>query len=1542
MGEDENKKIAELYFGTDRALQGLEKIDAKLKSVSTNSENYTQKIKQNFDKTFDFSQNIDFNKFNKQLANVTQLSEKQAQKMVANIMQEELKTVASRTRNNEKRILEEQKTNLALLKSEQITADKKSLIAANLDAFKEKQAIKEEARNNRMVKSSKTMYDKIGDYAKTYLIYQGFNELKQSAKELVDEMVNVEYQMVQIDRVLNDSSLNINDYRDKLIQLAYDYGNSFDNVADITLRLAQAGFDAQESLALTEKTLLALNTAELNATQATSDMVAIMSQWNLMTGTATEVSEEYGKIIDYINITADRFPTTSEDLLNALKKTSSAFNIAGASIEETIAMITAAEVASQRGGKAIGTAMNNIITQLKDEKRLNIMESLGIDLYANEAKTEFNSIIDIITQLSEKMQELQASGKENTTEMQELLSVFTIFRRNIGSGLLSGVAGEDSIYNQVLTELTDAVGYSMEENEKHMKTAKAAMEQFNATLLELKTTVWDGGVEDVFRGLLVFGNDAVNSINNIIDSLGVLPTSIGAVVLAYSALNKQWKASVEFDPSKGGFLKGFSTTATGKIIDNIKNAELEVKKFQNTIKSANASNLEISDSFKRFVNSVQPAQVNTKNYISYLVKMKAATIAAHAATIALNAALSLGLSAGISLIISGIDKIIHYKENDIKKTKEEIDAINENISSYEQEKEKIDELIKSYDALSKIESTSRTTEQQIELEKSQNEITQILKQQGKYVDELNGKYEEQAEILKDISKEQLGSMISQYEVLLDKYTELNKVLSGEDLEEGFLGFTGVFKTAKLVSQKNKAGIEQSLEDIFDLETVDEQISALTEWQKQLRIARSEGKDVGEIYSWVNETLGQLKENNQKVTDTQMILNELYQQENDILSDNNATEARAEYTYDYVKAVSDEISSLEKLQEKYEYLSTAVTEYNKNGQITVETFKNIAENNLWQYLEVVNGKLKINNVELNASDNQAKENAKADLQAEAAAQILSIVQSDLNTKLSETKNSGSDATIGIKNAGDAALEAAKKAVVGATSFDMFNKAMEGEGISYSGISANAKKEINNVLSQLNAATKVIDGIALTAAKSSAGSSKSATETFKEQSEERVRIFKEEIDELESLEKSWVNKYKKLELFGSSDLKFITNQRISRYKEYLNQIQQLQGISEEDRLELSREYQSKLQEVELEYFDILKDELEDQIDALEKANDEKIKLIEEEADAQIEALKKVESENDRIREKEEYERKRNELIYGNQGIEYWRQRTGREAQQALMEAEQELKELDEDWNEKKEEWTLEDQIEEIEDARDAQIKAIEEAQETQIQAWKEAYQAQVDLYAQTGQIIYDGSVINAGYLYKAYMDNFVTPFNGQLRNVINSINSASAAADGVISKMKSISSGGGNTGSVSQALGPMQGPTQEVRTWTQVTTLKNKGALESSDAVLNNKTSSSTSLLNQLKKKIGKFHGGGQVATAANEALAIVRKNEVVLRPEWAEGMNKLVKEVNKGNVFNNNTATNIKVDGDLIKLEAKVNSKKEADDLAKTIGEVLEKKFNIRK
>lgn len=1520
MGEDERKKIAELYFGTDKAEKGLIRIEERFKNLTKISENYIKIMQKGF-------------------GNSSFLNSKDISK-IGNLTDAQLKKI------NAQQI----KSNTKMAENAFKTQNEISVITTR---EAEKRATAEIKANLKVQKSATSMYDKIADYAKTYLIYQGFNELRQSARELVDEMVNVEYQMVQIDRVLNDSSININNYRDELIQLAYDYGNSFENVADITLRLAQAGFDAQESLALTEKTLLALNTAELNATQATDDMVAIMAQWGLMTGTATEQAEAYSEIIDKINITADNFPITSADIMEAMKKTSSAFKLAGMDIDETISIIVSAEKASQRGGKAIGTALSNISQQLKATSRIDIAKDLGIDFFKDENKTEYKDLIDILGELSEKMEELKASGKESSVEMQNLLEVFTVFRRNIGASLLGEMSGENSTYQQVMDILGDpeTIGYSMRENAKHMGTAKAALKQFNATLLQLKTTVWDAGAEDMFRSLLVLGTDLAEALKVLFDTFGTGPTVITLAVTAFSTLNKSMQLSnlTELIPK----IQTYNAL--------LKNAGKDTEEFAALTQGT-------SKSFKEYLVQVGKGEASLKGYGKYLVSTRIKTALLTAGTALLQAALSFGLSIAIQGVIKLVDKLIVTEQERIEQTEEAIRLNNEEIDSAHEKINTIDELISKYEELGNIEPSVLSKDEQKELERYQQNITDYLIEQNEYTAEMVGNYDLQLKRLKEIRLEQQRIAVENARNNLGEQTSLQTGIGyTTDKLSGLDKLVDVSRFYKEMSEAGNLIVPGSFAGFNTLD-INTQYELLKDFKQQLETTGQSGTEawtnVKELLEIIEQQTKGVKtaqdEYNQELAKMEImeIVNsgtvktvEDYKKQLDEISkmnpprgwNGNVSDFRAilqellskefpefqkqldvtEGTFSGIDTIlSSFTSKMESLQTGYTTLTSAQQELNESGKISVETFNQLVDNDLLQYLDVINGKLKINKTEFNEAANETKEKVKADLQAQAAAQILSIVQDDLNNKLSETQSPAQTATNSIEKAGDAALEAAKKAVIGATSFDMFNKAMEGQGISYVGISENAKKEIDNVLSQLDTVTKTIDNVTLK-------TSKGATKTFKEQSQERIKIFKQEIDEYESLEKAWVNKYKKLELFGTSDLKFITHQRINRYNDYLNQIKNLTGISEEDRTDLLREYTSKRQELELEYFDLLKDQLEDQIDALEKANDEKIKLIEEQADAQIEALKKVEAENDRIKEKEEYERKRNELLYGHQGIEYWRQRQGAEAQRALLEAEQELAELDKDWEEKKKDWTLEDQIEEIENARDAQIEAIEKAQEVQIQAWRDAYQAQVNLYAETGQIIYDNSVINAGYLYEAYMSNFVNPLNVKLREISSAINSANQAANQAASKV-------GVPG------------TSITTTTTTKTTVDKSNVLQSNPI---NNTSSSSSAYNKLsdtqlplRKLLGKFHGGGLVNTAAEEALAIVRKNEVVLRPEWAAGLDKLVQQINNGGSLNNTSNnTNVNVYGNLANFDAiKVNERKDVANIEKLITQVLKDKFNINK
>lgn len=907
MAEDaETKKIAKLDFDIEKSLSSLDKIDLKLKTISESSEKYAKKIGQSLGSGID-KKTIDTN----------------------------IKAV--------------EKSYDGLSKYEKNRA-------ADVAAYRQKQEIKTTETLKREAakqeKSITTLYDKISNYAGTYLIYQGFNVLKRSIGEVIDEMVELESSMVQIDRVLNESSLNIDNYRDKLMQIAYDYGNSMDNVADIALRLAQAGYDSNEVLALTQKTLLALNTAELNATQATDDMVAVMAQWGLMTGSATEQAENYGNIIDKINKVADNFPTTSQDIMDALKKTSSAFNLAGASIDETIALITAAEVASQRGGKVIGTALSNIVQQLKDEKRLTIAESLGLDFFTDAKKTEFKGIVDIFGEMSAKMQELKDAGKENSTEMQELLSIFTVFRRNIGSSLLGQMSGEDNTYLQVLNDSLTATGYSLQENAKYMATAKAAQEQFNVSLLQLKTEVWDKGVEDVYRNMLSFGTDLAKGVTGLIDKFGLLPTTVGAATLAFTALNKNFRVSewIKMGDAVKKVRVAFQESETGTI------------KYNEVLKGTNAT-------FQNYVKSVGNGNVSLAGYNKYLMKTQAETIALTVKTVALQAAISIGLSLAISVLVKVIDDWIHAQEKAIEKNNQLKQEAEDAASELNQEVTSIQDLTKEYKEFSDTMNRSKDKNKLVDTEnvnkayELQTKINDAIKDSGKQVQlvtettneygekvkSVNSQYQDQLKLLRTIAFE-------------EKQREAQKLKEAMDFaKSNVVGVRTQDKTGWTDSYSNqlsRAGIDLSFggrnqshrdsgftgegrrvqSDYFEfLNTLapEEQLKTLKEWNEKLDEAASKGENVADVSKYVKEQLSELQGQYKTLT-------EATEKYTNALSELYALSGQVDVFDTILQSIADSYQNIEGPNKLIEDIQ-GINEQFREGKITTkEYFDNLQE------------------------------------------------------------------------------------------------------------------------------------------------------------------------------------------------------------------------------------------------------------------------------------------------------------------------------------------------------------------------------------------------------------------------------------------------------------------------------------------------------------------------------------------------------------------------------------------------------------------------
>lgn len=1781
MADAEKKDIAKLDFNIGDALTSLNLVDNKLKSIAESSSKYAETIGNNLKKGLDSSKLINVSDVSKNLNVVANLSKNTQSNLSSQLIKIEARKQAS--------------IEVEAAKGEQ----KRQTLAY-------KTALKQEEYNNRVLKSTQTLYDQISQYAKTYVIYQGFNKIREIITDTVNEMVDLEYQMVQIDRVLNESSLDIDHYRDQLIQLASDYGNSFDNVADVTLRLAQAGFDSQESLALTEKTLLALNTAELNATEATDDMVAIMAQWGLMTGTAAEQAKSYGEIVDKINKVADNFPTTSADVLDALKKMSSGFNLAGASIDETIALFVAAEQSSQRGGKAIGTALSNITQQLKDTKRLDIAESLGLDFYTDETKTEFKNIIDIFGEMSEKMQQLKNAGKENSVEMQNLLSIFTVFRRNIGSSLLGEMSGKDSTYLDALRTSLNSVGYSLEENEKHLKTAKAAQAQFNAELLKLKTEFWDNGGEDFFRGLLSFGTDLVKGIQTLTKEFGTLPTVIGTVTLGFSALNKSTQAST--------LLKGAdSIKQIRELFTDTKNRVLEVSKFQdnynNIIKNS-------SDEFQAYSKTVKVGQQSVLGYSKYLGKATVETVLLTAKTILLQTAISFGLSLAITGIVSLLDNMINAEKKAIEKNKELMQTAQDNASEFKNQVDSIDNLTKEYEKFSqsvgkdskKIIDTDNIT-QALQLEGQINEaikdsgqqvklVTEETDKQGKTISKVNTQYDEQLAKLKAVAYEKKKQQVEELKIALEaaeknlQLSERNVFNLKEDsewikvdqqIQEANISLDEFAKKLKAYNTDAKKYIDTliqhggiGLDAILGKADFNEQYEILQYVKEQLEITGQTGK---EAYSKVTSSLNELQEKYNIVTEAnnkyKEALAELYAMSGAVDEFSSSLQGIAErHNIESIKNLVNEIQNINSsfssgkinIKEYFDSLQERISKIDFSAyDEALEKMKEENSDSTNSIIENINTfEDKVNNIDLSKLSDEAREELQAmqEIFAEASRNLGEMVSeimsgyesntinfadysegilesgetsldlytkindlaqnsdgvwidakgnvdeyanslqlahnelttfgdllttigdnydyiaehanaageaffqsSDIGTKaykalannvaasLQKMKSTNEEAYNAITNKVFAAMKTNANEVANADQYitealngnaQALNAALNESARQVSESTSKVTVAMGNVLSALGEAIAnfdysikatpyitgffelhknaegVPDGLSLpkfgfditgsaksdsaknlgaalqtfgselsnlgtvsfrytqlknkvkpyvpsgtgdtpttppttppgTGGSSSSSSDRDAERAAKEQYDTRLDLWSSFVDYREKEEQRWVKKQKELGQLSNNDFLYITQQRISRYEDYLKELENLTWLNEEDRLKLEQKYLDEIEDLKLEYFEYLKDILDEEIKTLEDArdaeidrikelNDATIKTIKEEAQARIDALKKVEDENDRIRTKEEYYRKRQEHLTD---ISYWEQRTGREAQEALVEARKNLADLDREWEEQLEDWSIEDQIKAIEEQRDAQIEAIEEAEEAQIKAIEEQTQKQIDelqrvydervkLFSESNQIIYDDTVIQSEALYKAYKENFVDPLREDLKQIVKQAEEV---------KSSNTTSSSSSTSKTSGSSSEQKYTTYKVKSGDTLSEIAQKYNTTVSKIMAANPSIKNKNLIYTGQTlKIPKFHTGG-IFGGVDEGLAVLKRGEVVYKKEWADNIDRLAKMVKNSQTQTFAPSTQIEVKGDLVKIQADIKNKTDAEYLSRRIEKVLTDKFNIKK
>lgn len=397
------------------------------------------------------------------------------------------------------------------------------------------------------------------------LIRSAFNSLNET-------LVETEKVVVSIQRVL-DETLESGEIADKLYDIAERLGQSFDNVQEIAQNFAKAGLSWQETLEATEAAVLALNVAELTATESSEGLIAVMQQFNYE-------ASELVNVIDVLNKAADKSAVDTQELLVALQKTGSYAAAANLSLEQTVGLISALSEATAASGQNIGNALKSLFSYTTRDSSLDTFASLSDDM--NKVVEQYRlgaaSILDVWEQLSVEMQSLDAQQADALSQWTESSGLDAELEGELSEiyDSLTGVYDSAGVYRknyfialmnnfeevkEVMGEISDAAGYTAEEQAKYMYTYEAKLNslqakwqhlvndeqgwlQFKKDLLDLGSTIltvmeWTGGLRTTVLALgtaigIVFGKDIMSKITS---GLNALKAGFASTATAAQKLN---------------------------------------------------------------------------------------------------------------------------------------------------------------------------------------------------------------------------------------------------------------------------------------------------------------------------------------------------------------------------------------------------------------------------------------------------------------------------------------------------------------------------------------------------------------------------------------------------------------------------------------------------------------------------------------------------------------------------------------------------------------------------------------------------------------------------------------------------------------------------------------------------------------------------------------------------------------------------------------------------------------------------------------------
>ena len=371
-----------------------------------------------------------------------------------------------------------------------------------------------------------------GQHLSTMITMAALHKMQEALRIVYQNVVEIDTAVTELRKVSEYTGKSFEEYMGRAAEQAQKLGVSISDYVNSTADWKRLGYSDEDAENLATYSTLLRNVGDNidDVNTSSSYLISTLQGFGLLADQAEDV-------VNKIDAVANTQPVTAKDLGEILTRSSAAMSSANNTLEETIALGTAANAVIQ-DADTVGTTLKSLSMYLRAAKSDAENAGIEVDGMANsvsELRTELKSLTGVDIMLDSK------NFKSTYQIMKELSQVWgglsDVTQANVtemiggkrNANAVSAILNNFDVAESAMESAANSANVAWEENEKYLDSIQGRLAQLDASFQVLSQDVLSSGL---LKTGVSFLTSIVKLLDKIINLTGALPAGLGIAAFA--------------------------------------------------------------------------------------------------------------------------------------------------------------------------------------------------------------------------------------------------------------------------------------------------------------------------------------------------------------------------------------------------------------------------------------------------------------------------------------------------------------------------------------------------------------------------------------------------------------------------------------------------------------------------------------------------------------------------------------------------------------------------------------------------------------------------------------------------------------------------------------------------------------------------------------------------------------------------------------------------------------------------------------------------